>query len=296
MRTLSTDFMTALKTGELRPVLDAVLNDNTLDLELRGDSIIVYYRGAKLLTVKENNKSFDYDLLDEKYSRRRNASSVELPQWSSIQEVYDYIISAKKIIDTYDLKDGWEGEIKQMVVKENNYAQNAGDTDFFIIDTEYRCENYQFDLVALHWDSNSSAHSKRKASVAVIEIKQGSNTLKTTNKNPGIKAHINDFKYHVNDKLRKEGFIDEMYGVFQQKYELGLIKGLETHEEKIKNLNLSSDVEFYVILANYKPASSNLRTELESFKENCMFFTGSFMGYGLYSHFIRGKAEILQML
>lgn len=204
-------------------------------------------------------------------------------------------MQVKTIIDTYDMKSCWESEIKQMVVRENNTSPNANDTDFWVIDTEYQNnENSKFDIVALHLDSTPSARKTGRASIAVIEIKQGFNTLFTTDANPGIRRHLEDFRSHLRVQDRKNAFIGDMKLVFEQKYKLGLIKGL--NENVVERLSLSDEVEFYVLLANYKKASTKLMKELKSFSGDCQFLTSFFSGYGLYSHSIRSKNDIIELL
>ena len=63
-RKLSEEFINELKEGKFRPVLQAVLDDDSLDLELRGDCVIIYYRGGKLLTLNSNGT---FEALDSNY-------------------------------------------------------------------------------------------------------------------------------------------------------------------------------------------------------------------------------------
>ncbi len=183
-----------------------------------------------------------------------------------------------------------------MIVRENYLKPNSNDTDFFIIDTEYQNEEKnQFDIIALHIDSESVARRKAKASIAVIEIKQGNASIKTTSLNPGIRRHLEDFNKYIADKQRKKAFINDMEEIFKQKYELGLIdKGLS--ENTIKKLEIEDDIEFYIVLADYKTSTSALKEELKTIEGECKFFMSSFMGYGLYNWTIKSKEEILKLL
>ena len=52
-RAISKDFLDDLLTGELKPLLDMVHIDDTLDLELRGKCINIYYRGGSLFRITE---------------------------------------------------------------------------------------------------------------------------------------------------------------------------------------------------------------------------------------------------
>ena len=294
-RAVSNEFMNALQNGELQAVMDIINNDTSLDIELRGEKIVVYYKGLKVLSITEQrNGVFKFEELDKKYSRRKNGTEPTLPSWN--KETPDaYFMQAKTIIDTYDMKRDWEAEIKQMVVRENNTSPNADDTDFWVIDTEYQNdEENKFDIVALHLDSSQSARINGCASIAIIEIKQGISTLFTTDKNPGIRRHLEDFRSHKNDPNRKNAFISDMVSVFKQKYQLGMINGL--NDNVVNRLEGSDEIDFYVLLANYKKASTKLKEELNSFTEDCQFLTSFFTGYGLYSHCIKNKDEIVKLL
>ena len=83
--------------------------------------------------------------------------------------------------------------------------------------------------------------------------------------------------------------------IFKKIYELGLIdKGLS--ENTIKKLEIKDDIEFYIVLADYKTATSALKEELKTIEGECNFFQSSFMGYGLYDWAIKSKEEILKLL
>lgn len=295
-RAISQDFLESLQKGELSPILEVVIKDRTLDLEMRGNEIDIYYQGLKLLSITEKgNGIYEYGEMDKEYRRRKDGSEVSLPIFS-LNDIDEYMSKAKHVIDTYDINEHFEYEVKQMIVRENNLKPNSNDTDFFIIDTEYQNEEKnQFDIIALHIDSESVARRKAKASIAVIEIKQGNGSIKTTSLNPGIRRHLEDFNQHIADKQRKNAFKKDMEEIFKQKYELGLIdKGLS--ENTMKKLEIEDDIEFFIVLADYKTATSALKEELKTIEGECKFFMSSFMGYGLYNWTIKSKEEILKLL
>ena len=295
-RAISQVFLESLQKGELSPILEVVIKDRTLDLEMRGNEIDIYYQGLKLLSITEKgNGIYEYGEMDKEYRRRKDGSEVSLPIFS-LNDIDEYMSKAKHVIDTYDINEHFEYEVKQMIVRENNLKPNSNDTDFFIIDTEYQNEEKnQFDIIALHIDSESVARRKAKASIAVIEIKQGNGSIKTTSLNPGIRRHLEDFNQHIADKQRKNAFKKDMEEIFKQKYELGLIdKGLS--ENTIKKLEIEDDIEFFIVLADYKTATSALKEELKTIEGECKFFMSSFMGYGLYNWTIKSKEEILKLL
>ena len=196
-RKLSEEFINELKEGKFRPVLQAVLDDDSLDLELRGDCVIIYYRGGKLLTLNSNGT---FEALDSNY----HESTTFLNIVPCLDKLEDYILRAKKIIDNYithakKKNHLGEKEIQQMIIRENNYSPTDIDasTDFFIIDTEYKdsSSNGQFDIIALQWNSTSSDHKQKNVELAFIEVKQGFKSVSTKS---GLLKHISDYKKFTN--------------------------------------------------------------------------------------------------
>ena len=302
MRKISKEFKEELLKRSLHGLLKYIQEDDTLDLELRGKEIIVYYRGGALLSIEErNDKTYAWNPLNAEYKKGK----ASMPT-ACVKDFENYIPQAKHVIDKYIVcgpkNHLGEKEIQQLVVKENNYSPNSNDTDFFIVDVEYQDNDRRFDLIALRWDSNSASRQLNKVSLATIEVKQGTKAIRTTISRKeeisrGLKQHQEDFNKFIEDSARKKEFMDDMLIVFKQKCELGLIKG----NPKIENLKedselvLVGDLDFICLLANYKTASDNLKNELAEM-EDCRFFTSSFMGYGLYAYNIINKEEILKTL
>lgn len=302
MRKISKEFKEELLKRSLHGLLKYIQEDDTLDLELRGKEIIVYYRGGALLSIEErNDKTYAWNPLNAEYKKGK----ASMPT-ACVKDFGNYIPQAKHVIDKYIVcgpkNHLGEKEIQQLVVKENNYSPNSNDTDFFIVDMEYQDNDRRFDLIALRWDSNSASRQLNKVSLATIEVKQGTKAIRTTISRKeeisrGLKQHQEDFNKFIEDSARKKEFMDDMLIVFKQKCELGLIKG----NHKIENLKedselvLVGDLDFICLLANYKTASDNLKNELAEM-EDCRFFTSSFMGYGLYANNIINKEEILKTL
>ena len=57
-RQISEEMLNAFLSGELSSLLEAVKKDDTLDLELRGDSVNIYYRGGSLFKITGINNVF----------------------------------------------------------------------------------------------------------------------------------------------------------------------------------------------------------------------------------------------
>lgn len=287
MRSLTENLFNELKNGELHSLLEYVQNDDTLDMEFRNNSITIYYRGGNLLSVtesKKNDDSYQYTWkgINEDYLKGYKQKHEDAEQFE------EYIPEAKHIIDRYICKIKnhlGEKEIQQLIVRENNYSPNSQDTDYFIVDMEYeetQCKG-RFDLIALRWDSKTPARKSNEVSLAVIEVKQGYNSIRTNKKTPGLKSHqedFNEFKDKWTDEIK-----DDFLQIFKQKCELGLILA----NEKIEGINQDSelklnDLDFICLLANYKKASKNLHNELEEMGEkSCKFIRSHYMGYGLYA-------------
>ena len=57
-RQISEEMLNAFLSGELSSLLEAVKKDDTLDLELRGNSVNIYYRGGSIFTsIPNTNES-----------------------------------------------------------------------------------------------------------------------------------------------------------------------------------------------------------------------------------------------
>ena len=282
-RKIESAFFEELKTGTLNRCLNYVKNDDTLDMELRGKSIIIYYRGGKILTIKE--KTYELIELDEKYLLGK--PSVK----PSLTTLEDYFPHAKHIIDDYVSNKRnhlWEKEIQQRIVQENNYSPNSLDTDFFIIDMEYQ-DIGRADIVALRWDSTASARKLSKnylPTITIFEIKQGFNSVSGES---GMRTHLKNFKSFVADKTKIKDFKHDMIAVFEQKRALGLIR--EMDKEKYKKITkVAEDIDFVFLLANYKSASKQLEQELKEI-DDCKFIYANPMGYGLFANNIINKQE-----
>ena len=57
-RKISEQMMTDFLSGKLKSLLDAVIMDDTLDLELRGNFVNIYYRGGSLFKITENDGDY----------------------------------------------------------------------------------------------------------------------------------------------------------------------------------------------------------------------------------------------
>lgn len=294
-RAISEVFLDDLLTGELKPLLDMVHIDDTLDLELRGKCINIYYRGGSLFRITEKGSGTYEICFDSNYCNTeawRNTGIIVICN-PTIQQAVKNIPYYKQAMDMWLHKNPkYERECQQLLVRENN---NQGDisksTDYYIIDIEYadskENRKSRFDIVALKWESKSSVRRKpEKCSIALMELKYGDGAL---NNKSGIKKHLNDLKSFISMKKRElDDFKKDIETVFKQKCQLGLVDGLQ---EKQYEVSISfENPEVIFLFANHDPDSSVLVKELTDI--NCNDYKGifdiyiaeaSYIGYGLYA-------------
>ena len=92
-RKIKKAFINELLTGSLKPFLEYVQIDDTLNVELRGDRVMVYYRGGAILTIEQDTNNLEG--LVEEYHKGITFIS------PSIINIEQYIPKAKHIIDGY---------------------------------------------------------------------------------------------------------------------------------------------------------------------------------------------------
>lgn len=292
-RSISSSFLEQLKTGSLKSITDYVRVDPYLDLELRGNSVIIYYRGGKVLTVDE--KGVLTGLVDEYYLSPDTERI--LP---SIDGLHDYLAHAKHIVDIHESTKNsklGEKEIQQRVVYENNLSVNADNTDYFIADVEWADNDVlcgRADIVAFRW--NHMEHCNRIVQLTLIEVKQGKDAIRTNGENsPGLKKHYKDYLSFKEDQEYVDCLAKDMLLVLKQKKELGLVKGLDKLFEK-ENTEIEPQIEaepdFLFLLANYHYYSKYLQIECKELQDDCKFINASFCGYGLYKDLIKIKKEL----
>lgn len=289
-RSISNSFLEQLKTGSLKSITDYVRVDPYLDLELRGDSVMIYYRGGKILTVTE--KGLLAGLTDEYYLSPDTERI--LP---SIEGLHDYLAHAKHIVDIHESTKNrklGEKEIQQRVVYENNLSVNADKTDYFIADVEWADKKVlggRADIVAFCWKHKKPRN--RIVQLTLIEVKQGDKAIKSLS---GLKKHYDDYLSFKEDQEYVDCLAKDMLLVLKQKKELGLVKGLDKLFEK-ENTEIEPQIEtepdFLFLLANYHHYSKYLQIECKELQDDCKFINASFCGYGLYKDLIKTKKELI---
>lgn len=304
-RSISKQLFSLLATGgKLEHLTNLVRKDPYLDMEFRGDCVMVYYRGGRLLTVYDVDK---YEALASEYY----SSKSELRLEAKTDSFSKYISQAKQLIDIHESDNKQklgEKEFQQRVVYENNLSVTATNTDYFIADVEWADNETlggRADIIAFRW--NHLEHSKRTLQMTLIEVKQGEHAVETTERkskngkvsiSAGLKKHYEDFLQFKSNPKYVRDVSQDMLTVLKQKVDLGLVKGLENLFVKGKEdiwPEIDPLPDFIFLLANYHHYSSMLARECKNLPNDCKFFMSSFMGYGLYKDFVKTKKEISEI-
>lgn len=282
-RQLSQHIFDDLKSGCLHPFVDAVLNDNTLDIEFRGDSFNIYYRGGSLFKVSLSANGYAVSF-DENYDISKSGNICGSP---IISDAIKNIPVYKQTMDRwFSQNPKLERECQQLIVRENNASSIANSTDYFMADMEYTCNDDisgRFDIIGIKWLSKGSERKNvNKPVLSLIELKYGDGALKN---DAGIKKHLDDFEAFIKDQKKIDDLCKDMSVVFRQKCELGLISCLKDSQF---NICISPrDIEVMFIFANHDPESKILANELQNISQSNYDFpvrvaVSSIMGYGVY--------------
>lgn len=280
-RHISEKMLNAFLSGELSSLLEAVKKDDTLDLELRGDSVNIYYRGGSIFKIEEKDNVFSISF-DTNYCTKGSTSLIWNP---APAEAVANLPFYKQVMDWwFHEHPKYEREFQQVIARENNnHGKISNGTDYYIADIEFADGNARFDMVALKWLSKGAVRKDTsKVSLALIEVKYGDGALKGT---AGIEKHLKDFQSFLSNTEKLEDFCWDMSQVFAQKCKMGLVDGLNEKQYDVKISSLNPEVIF--IFANHDPESKILSTVIEEIEPDrypfpIMIASASNMGYGLY--------------
>ena len=291
------------KGGPLHELLTYVQNDDTLDLEFRGEyTANIYYRGGSLFRIDRSATGYMLTF-DTKYCTACDEGMEKTP---SLRAAVGLIPLYKHAMDVWFAKNRkYEREFQQVVVRENNrHGAISHATDYYIVDIEYAYNDNvsdkktqaRFDMIAVKWLSKSNERQNPSApTLAIIEMKYGDGALGGS---AGLKKHLEDFGTLVkNGEL--DDFCADYSNVFNQKCALGLIPGKEGARIKITQ----RDIELIFLIANHDPNKTGLAKIVAEIADVTMeypypirFAYASMMGYCLYADQMKSLEEMQEFL
>lgn len=316
-RAISENFRKDLLNGRLKGILDMVKDDNTLIMELRGNSVIIYYRGGALFTITSDNNDNYSVAFNSAYWQIKKIHG-EINENPSIEDAQKYVAFYKHQMDFHraHADRDLEKQGQQQLILENNVwgGKNQEDEsrksqiptgDYFIIDMEYAYNDARFDAIALNWPSLPSSRRKRKnLGISFLELKYYDGAMRNPS---GIDKHISDFIKFTHDVSNKSAYHEmckDMELVFKQKCELGLIPAYTGRLDMTKNnytdITIDPDnVEMIFVFINRDPDSSMAADELykcwNKYDKNTLkkiyVATASEMGYLMFRYRYENKEK-----
>lgn len=296
-RIISNSFIYDLKEGALSKILKYIKADSTLQMELRKDSVNIYYRGGSLIKIKEHGQNQYKAYFDKNYVTSNASESVMVQCIDGInsieatKNVIDVIPNIKQQMDFWmgvKKPDGGEREYHHIVAKENNSKNTGKKTDYFICDIEYSGEldkdkKFKFDMIGVKWPLiKGYRDSNQDLTLCILGMEYG---------NQGehkIIDYVQDIYKFIGSQEKLENLKKEMKETFKIKSQLELIYPYEKN-----SIKFSDKIEVIFIFANQNLKNTTVVEELRELKENDVynelskvveikFAKGSFMGYGLY--------------
>jgi hypothetical protein len=322
-------------SGVLHPVLLRVQHDDTLSLEIRNNSVAIYYRGGRLLSIEGRagaTKFFaDFDT---------NYCGFNVPNCHELREKPDpVIVSAddarawvralpdlKQAMDLWFFKHHWiERECQQAVARDNNRHQSGRVSDYAIVDIEYtqsahaipgRKTDYKFDMVGFRWPARGRSRRSGVVTPVIMEMKVGDGALDASPKKespesltPGLVKHARDIERFLTPEseetvskpytlLREE--LEAMFHAKQHMKLPSVPKGMGDLKITVSD----GQPEVIFILANHNPKSTILKRELLKVQEELgevrradyRVATVSFGGYALFASNVKPLDEFIGSL
>lgn len=257
VRKISKEFIKEFTDGKFKPILDAVKDkDNKLSLEIRENAVDIYYRGGKLLEIKECGRKKSEDdkccysySFDKNYCNRLSGcySNFACKLQKTIEDWQDEDY-AKNLKSLMCEMDGWFDENPR---REREYQHCVSLQNENVIDIDYEIGGDHLKINMIMVDDGE---------LYLIENKWGSSTISSRSMirecRPGIRKHYKDFVRLLTDDEACRDLIDSMNEIVCAKSELGLLKlpGLELCE---KPFDASTKINIVFVLAELNLASGN---------------------------------------
>lgn len=249
MRKLDEKFVAELKEGGLfRPIIDTVINDASLDFQIRKGYINIYFKGNSILKLDESGKfEINEKFLDETGLLKSN--------FSTSSDVNDYIktipVIKNRVIEVKSHRPTLEIEYEQLLIRSNNLNINVN-SEFLLTDRQYtdNCYKVRFDLSGFFWGSKGR-WKNQTVPLAFIEVKYSLNPDIAT-----IDEQIDNYYEAVKSNI--SDIAEETEYLRNIKIDLGLINQPKERLDAFKTLKISNrieDAKFIIALIDFNPNS-----------------------------------------
>jgi hypothetical protein len=256
MRKLSEEFVRSLQSGILKGLLEKVKQDMDLDLEIRDNSLNIYYKGNSLLKLDELRSSTPCryrPTIHQKFLDGQTVSVFE--NEAAVHDFLRLIPTLKENILRFG-RSSIETEYEQMIIRANN-DELRNNSEYFMIDRQYNAgSSGRFDLTGFYWQ-REGRRKHQEVPICLIEIKYALNQDIQT-----LDEQIS--RYYEAIARDFNAFAEEAESVFQQKLALGLFHQSQDRLEALKTLKFSRDirqVQLILFLIDYNPFSKRLDLE-----------------------------------
>lgn len=249
MRTLDKIFASELTKGGLfHSIVEYVINDNTLDFEIRDSYINIYFKGNSILKLNENGSCE----IHKKFLKGTSLSSSTISSKSDVKNyLYNIPLIKNNVIRVKSKRPTLEIEYEQLLIRSNNLNKNVN-SEIFLTDRQYadNINNSRFDLSGFFW---SRKNRKRNQTVPLtfIEVKYSLNPDISD-----IDKQINKYYNAVNSNILD--IASETEYLKNLKIELGLINQSKDRLDALKTLKISKkiqDAKFIIALIDFNPNS-----------------------------------------
>ena len=192
-RSLNEKFIDDLQNGILTNLLDRVHKDSTIDLQMRGDSIDIYYRGGVILHLKQTADSYLASINPKYFGDEEVINFKE--KIIDIDDMQDWITKVSKIKEArdfhYGVKNTAERDFMQLTVRTNSYEKEIVQGNVIVTDVEYDYIG-KIDLLGLILNRTQNLLDTEFAFI------EGKYATSSSTGQSGLKKHLDDIRNFSN--------------------------------------------------------------------------------------------------
>ena len=250
MRGIKLKFITALKIGSLKDLLEKVKTDKNLCLEIRKNYINIYYKGGNLLQVTEKLNIYQFHF-DYKYCNNKD-NNISLDFIKSLDKK-DPIVWINNLPLLMSEMDSWfliHPKAEREVQHNLKIANSGIDSDVIIIDIEYA--GWTTDKKLFRLDMLGIQKLEYGYKLILFENKYGGGSIGGS---AGIKKHYDDIVSILNNEPSKEELISSVINIINNKADLGFF------EIRLKRSDLQS-IEILFLFTEYNLKSMAIKNAL----------------------------------